>query len=190
MFYTFAGVLIRIFSNSYLNVCQKILTGMGQRPSAVNFYTYLGLAVLGLPILPYCTFNTELALNFWVMGLLGALGNYFIIKALSIGELSTLAPINSYKPVVALIAGMIYLHEIPSLQAIVAIVLIIAGTFFIIDRTSGNFNTKAVFYRVLALIFSASEAVFIKKIIILTDITSAFVLWVLAGLVFSAFFVF
>lgn len=163
---------------------------MGQRPSAVNFYTYLGLAVLGLPILPYCTFNTELALNFWVMGLLGALGNYFIIKALSIGELSTLAPINSYKPVVALIAGMIYLHEIPSLQAIVAIVLIIAGTFFIIDRTSGNFNTKAVFYRVLALIFSASEAVFIKKIIILTDITSAFVLWVLAGLVFSAFFVF
>lgn len=189
MFYTFTGVLIRIFSNSYLNVCQKILTGMGQRPSVVNFYTYLGLTVLVLPIIPYCTFNTEIALNFLIMGLLGALGNYFIIKALSIGELSTLAPINSYKPVVALIAGMIYLKEIPSLQAVFAIGLIIAGTFFIIDRTSADFNAKALFYRVLALISSASEAVFIKKIIILTNISTAFVLWVLAGALFSFIFV-
>ncbi len=190
MFYTITGVIIRIFSNSYLNVWQKILTGMGQRPSVVNFYTYLGLAILVLPLIPFCAFNTEIALNFIVMGLLGALGNYFIIKALSIGELSTLAPINSYKPVVALIAGVLYLKEIPSPQAIMAIALIIAGTFFVLDSQTGDFNLKAIFFRVLALIFSASEAVFIKKIIILTDITSAFVLWVLAGLMFSAFFVF
>ncbi|MCM1010322.1 MAG: DMT family transporter [Fusobacterium sp.] len=191
MFYTLIGVLVRIFSNSYLNVCQKMLTGRGQRASVVNFYTYLGLTFLVLPLLPACMtyFSGELLANFVVMGILGALGNYFIIKALSIGELSTLAPINSYKPVVALLAGIFYLHEIPSSGAILALVLIIAGTTMLIDKAAGGFCAKAVFYRVLALIFSATEAVFIKKIIILTDVSSAFVLWVLAGLVFTALFV-
>lgn len=191
MLYTLIGVLVRIFSNSYLNVCQKMLTMRGQRASVVNFYTYLGLSVLVLPLLRSCTeyFSTELLLNFFVMGLLGALGNYFIIKALSIGELSTLAPINSYKPVVALFAGILYLHEIPTFKAVVAIALIIVGTIILIDKTAGKFNAKAVFYRVLALIFSATEAVFIKKIIVLSDVRIAFVLWVLAGMLFSALFV-
>lgn len=186
MFYTLISVLVRIFSNSYLNVCQKVLTSRGQRASVVNFYTYLGLTVLVLPLLHIADFNAELLINFVIMGLLGALGNYFIIKALSIGELSTLAPINSYKPVVALFAGILYLHEIPTLNAVLAIALIIVGTIILIDKTAGKFNLKAVFYRVLALIFSATEAVFIKKIIVLTNVTNAFALWVLAGLVFSA----
>lgn len=191
MFYTLIGVLVRIFSNSYLNVCQKVLTMRGQRASVINFYTYLGLAVLVLPLLPACFghFSVELLGNFFVMGLLGALGNYFIIKALSIGELSTLAPINSYKPVVALFVGIFYLHEIPTIGAILALGLIIIGTSFLMGGISGDFNAKAVFYRVLALIFSATEAVFIKKIIMLTGVSEAFALWVVAGLVFSALFV-
>ena len=45
MFYTCLGILIRIFSNSYLNVFQKILTNKGQKSSVVNFYTYLGLCL-------------------------------------------------------------------------------------------------------------------------------------------------
>ena len=191
MFYTIIGVIIRIFSNSFLNVFQKILTRAGQKSSAINFYTYLGLLILILPVLPLCRmiFTTELVLNVIFMGLLGALGNYFIIKALSIGELSTLAPINSYKPVVALIAGIIYLHEIPSLHALFAIALIIAGTYFIMEPSEGLFNRKAVLYRVMALIFSATEAVFIKKIIILTDVLTAFVLWIVSGFVFALVFV-
>lgn len=191
MLYTLIGVFVRIFSNSYLNVCQKFLTMRGQRASVVNFYTYLGLSLLVLPLIPaaFADFSREILANFIVMGVLGALGNYFIIKALSIGELSTLAPINSYKPVVALLAGIFYLHEVPSVSAIFAIGLIIAGTMLLMGKTSGGFNAKAVFYRVLALIFSATEAVFIKKIIVLTGVTEAFVLWTLAGLVFSAFFV-
>lgn len=189
MFYTLIGILVRIFSNSYLNVCQKVLTSRGQKASVVNFYTYLGLTILVLPLLHIGDFNVELLINFVIMGILGALGNYFIIKALSIGELSTLAPINSYKPVVALLAGILYLHEIPTFRAVLAIALIILGTIFLIDKLSGKFNAKAVFYRVLALIFSATEAVFIKKIIVLTDVNSAFAFWVLAGLVFSALLV-
>lgn len=175
---------------TYLNVCQKVLTAKWQSPNVVNFVTYLGLGILILPLLPICHINIsyQIVLNLLLMGLLGALGNYFIIKALSIGELSSLAPINSYKPVVALLAAIVYLKEIPSILSVLGIVLIICGSYFIFYNCSGIFDRKAVFYRVLALIFSATEAVFIKKIILLTDVTTAFVLWVLSGAIFSLLF--
>ena len=132
MYLTLAGILIRIFSNSYLNVFQKILTTRGEKSSVINFYTYLGLSLAGVLFLHQVSLNIlPLVL---IMGFLGALGNFFIIKALSIGELSTLAPINSYKPVVALIFGIIFLHEIPTISALLALVLIITGTYFVLQN--------------------------------------------------------
>ena len=185
MIFTCLGILIRIFSNSYLNVFQKVLTNRGQKSSVINFYTYLGLSIAGIFFLNKT--SAEVLPLAAVMGLLGALGNYFIIKALSVGELSTLAPINSYKPVVALLAGLIFLKEVPSIEDICGIVLIIAGTYFVLN-TKGASNKKAVFYRVLALIFSASEAVVIKKIIQLSGVANTFILWSLSGLLFSFLF--
>ena len=182
MFYLIAGIITRIVSNSYINVFQKILTNKGEKSSAVNFYTYLGLSTAGIFFIksvPYTILPDILT-----MGILGAAGNYFIIKALSVGELSVLAPINSYKPVVALIFGIIFLKEIPSLTAIFAILLIIYGTFFISGSVKGN--SKAILYRFIALICSGSEAIFIKKIILATGSLNTFILWCLAGLIFSA----
>lgn len=177
------GVLTRIVSNSYLNVFQKLLTNNGERPSVVNFYTYLGLGCLSLLFLHNLIFSTEILFNVIIMGVLGSLGNYYIIKALSCGELSTLAPINSYKPVVALVFGIFLLHEIPTITDLIGILLIIAGTLFL---TNSKFIfSKACFYRVLALIFSGTEAIFIKKVILLSDISSAFFYWALAGLIFA-----
>lgn len=188
MFYTLTALTTRIFSNSYINVHQKFLTKDGLSSSVVNFYTYFGLTVLSTLMLPffYINFSYELLQNTIVMGILGALGNYYIIKALSIGELSSLAPINSYKPVAALIIGFFYLHEIPTHSALLGILLIILGTYFIFQPKT-KFNSAAVFYRVLALIFSASEAIFIKKIILLSGVAQSFILWSIAGFLFSAF---
>ena len=166
MIFTCLGILIRIFSNSYLNVFQKVLTNRGQKSSVINFYTYLGLSIAGIFFLNKT--SAEVLPLAAVMGLLGALGNYFIIKALSVGELSTLAPINSYKPVVALLAGLIFLKEVPSIEDICGIVLIIAGTYFVLN-TKGASNKKAVFYR-------------------LSGVTNTFILWSLSGLLFSFLF--
>ena len=190
MIYILSGIGARIISNSYLNVFQKLLTDMGNKPSVVNFYTYLGLTILSVALIPFITisFSEEVVFNFICMGILGALGNYFIIKALSVGELSSLAPINSYKPVVALIIAFFYLKEVPSLYAIFGIILIISGTY-ILNKSIIN-NKLAIFYRVLALIFSGTEAVFIKKIILLTNIPASFMLWAISGLIFSLVFVF
>ena len=185
MIYVLTGVFTRIISNSYLNVFQKILTNEGNKSSVINFYTYLGLTLLSLIFIPFIdiSFSNEVVFNFICMGILGALGNYFIIKALSAGELSSLAPINSYKPVIALIIAFFYLKEVPSLYALFGIILIISGTY-IINKSISN-NKLAVFYRVLALIFSGSEAVFIKKIILLSNIPTSFMLWAISGLIFS-----
>ena len=190
MLLTLFGVLTRIVSNSYLNVFQKILTEKGSRSSVVNFYSYLGLSIIGLCFAPgfHGHITSDLAVNVCVMGLLGALGNFFIIKGLSCGELSTLSAVNSYKPVVAMTGAIIFLGEIPSILAIFAIGIIIFGTY-LMSETKNAFNKYAVTYRVLALIFSGIEAVFIKRIILASDIQTAFLFWALAGFIFSYFVV-
>ncbi len=184
------GVGVRIVSNSYLNVFQKLLTNNGNKSSVVNFYTYLGLSVISLVLIPFFNINYSISMliNFIAMGVLGALGNYFIIKALSIGELSSLAPINSYKPIVALVFAIFYLKEIPSILSLLGIFLIIGGTYILYLKNE-SYNKTAIFYRVLALIFSGAEAVFIKKIILLTNIPTSFCLWAISGLIFSFLFV-
>lgn len=187
MILTFLGILTRILSNSYLNVFQKILTNKGQNSSAINLFTYLGLCLTCVWFLS--VFSLSILPLVLLMGCLGALGNYFIIKALSIGELSTLAPINSYKPIVALIFGIFYLKEIPSFSSLVAILLIILGTYFILDIKQGKTNIKAIVYRIIALICSGSEAVIIKKIIVLTNSFDCFILWAISGFIFSLIFV-
>ena len=180
------GILTRILSNSYINLFQKILTNKKEYSSVINFYTYFGLTIIGAIICSNLFFTEKILFDVLIMGFLGALGNYFIIKALSSGELSTLAPINSYKPIVALIFGYFLLQEIPNFIQIIGIFLIILGTFHL-----GNtklFYNKAVLYRFLALIFSGTEAIFIKKVILHTNISTAFLYWALAGLFFSAIF--
>lgn len=182
----FVGVLIRIFSNSYLNVFQKILTNKGEHSSIINFYTYLGLSIIGLIICPNPIFNLEILPQIITMGSLGALGNYFIIKALSCGELSSLAPINSYKPIVALIIGIFLLNEYPGIQELIGIILILIGTFLLAQAKI--FFTKATLYRIIALLFLGTEAIFIKKVILLTNINTAFLFWVLTGFLFTVIF--
>lgn len=180
------GLITRIFSNSYLNVFQKTLTNRGEYSSVINVYSYLGLTLIGIITCQTPLFSNDIITTICIMGVLGAIGNYFIIKALSCGELSTLAPINSYKPVIALIWGIFILKEIPQTQDILGIGLIILGTFFL--GSNKLLYNKATLYRFLALFFSGTEAIFIKKVIILTNIQSAFFYWAFTGLIFATIF--
>ena len=180
------GIIIRIVTNSYLNVFQKLLTQKGESSSIINFYSYLGLTIIGIIFCPAPVYSQEILINICIMGLLGALGNYFIIKALSSGELSIIAPINSYKPVVALLGGILLLNEIPNIAELFALALIILGTVFLYNNKSA-FN-KAILYRFLALFFSGTEAVFIKKILLVSNIESAFLYWAFSGFIFATIF--
>lgn len=187
------AVLLRIISNPLGNVFQKQLTANGIHPLLVNFLTYFSLSVICLIIAAFIDLPT-LPRDFWVYavlgGMAGALGNGFLIKALQYGELSVLGPVNSYKSVVGIIGGIILLGEFPNLWGLAGIALIIWGSYFVLDTTKERFSfallkRSDIQFRLWAMILTAIEAVFVKKVIIASSTTIAFMGWCIFGGLFS-----
>jgi drug/metabolite transporter (DMT)-like permease len=187
------AVLLRIFSNPLGNVLQKQLTAKGIQPLFVNFQTYFLLSIVCLFIAVFINWPV-LPIRFWVYsvlgGIAGALGNGFIVKALQYGELSVLGPINSYKPVVGIIGGIILLGEVPGIWGIFGIALIIYGSYFVLDTMKERFSLallkrREIQYRLWAMILTAIEAVFVKKVILASSTTIAFISWCCFGALFS-----
>lgn len=186
------AIFIRIFTNSLTGVFQKKLTLQKETPAFINFGNYFILAIFSLIALFFIP-EIELKNGFWLYALLGgitgALCNYFMTEALKFGKLSVLGPINSYKAIVGMIFSIFLLGEFPSLIGLLGVVLIIAGSYFIFDTL--NFfeilKKKDVRYRFYALFFSALEAVFIKKVILLSSISMSVIISFILGAVFSYF---
>ena len=188
-----AAIIVRIFSNCFANVYQKKLTNKNINPVFVNAMTYLILSFLSLFLIIFSDFK-GVTLSFWgwaaIVGLLGATGNGFLIKALEKGEISVLGPINAYKSIVGMIFGIFLLKEIPNIFGFSGMFLIIFGSYFILDTLQERFSfsllkNKQIQYRFLALFFSAVEAVFIKKLILLSNILDTFIVWCFFGALFS-----
>ena len=187
IFYNFIAIFIRVAANSLSNVFQKKLAFEGENPVIVNFINYLLLSLLSVPLLffvDYSAVNLTFLLYALAGGLTGAVCNCFMVMALEKGELSVLGPINSYKAVIGLIFGMLILHEMPNMYGILGIALIISGSYFILESPKALMK-KDIQYRIYALIFSAIEAVFIKKVIILSSITASFITSSFLGAIFS-----
>jgi len=191
MFLIAFAAILRIGANSFLNAAQKGLS-KAVPPLVTNFKTYLLLSIFCIPLMLvfYPAVSFETLIWAFIGGFFGALGNAFLISALKYGELSVLGPINSYKAIVGLIFGIILIKEIPSPLTLFGIFLILFGTYFIFETSKGGFNFSIlkrndIRLRFCALFFSAIEAVFIKKVIILTDIACSFFLWAIFGFVFS-----
>ena len=146
------------------------------------------MSVFSLPLLLNCVNIFELSTEFWLYaiagGVTGAIGNWFMVLALKNGELSVLGPINSYKAIVGMIFGALILHEYPNIYGLLGIVLIIWGSYFILESPKALLR-KDIQYRIYALIFTAVEAVFIKKVIILSSITTSFIISSFGGAFFS-----
>ncbi|WP_246853753.1 DMT family transporter [Rufibacter aurantiacus] len=191
---TFLAVLLRILSNPLANVFQKQLTTAGSLPLLVNFNTYFLLSLL-------CLFPAAgvdwlaLPMGFWgyslLVGLFGALGNGFLVRALQSGDLSVLGPINAYKSVIGLLASMVLLREFPNGWGILGIALIIGGSYFVLDTTEEKFSWRllrqpSIQFRIWAMVFAAVEAVFIKKTILYSSPTVSFISWCWFGALFSA----
>lgn len=186
-------MVLRVFSNPVANVFQKQLTADGHHPLAVNFLTYLLLSLvcifiaIGVP-------GQSLHPSFWLYSLLGgmagALGNAFLVRALQHGDLSVLGPVNAYKSVVGLLFGLLLLGEVPSALGLLGVALIIAGSYFVLDTTEDRFSWKLlkrreIRFRLWAMVLTAIEAVFIKKVILAASPTIAFISWCCFGAFFS-----
>lgn len=190
---TAIAVILRILANPIANVFQKQLTQKGYHPLLVNFISYLGLSVLCVVIAFRVSWHL-LPLQFWIYailgGITGALGNGFLVKALQKGDLSVLGPINAYKSVVGIFVGIFLLGEIPNAWGALGTLLIIGGSYLVLDTTEEKFTLallrkKEIQYRLWALLLTAVEAVFIKKVILASDVLTAFLSWCWFGALFS-----
>ncbi|QIP11850.1 EamA family transporter [Spirosoma aureum] len=191
---TFA-VLIRIVANPLSNVFQKQLTHRSADPLFVISATYGFLALTCLLFWPQLRF-TGLPMAFWqsmlVVGLFAMVGNVFLVKALHIGDLSVLGPINAYKSVVGLIAGIFLLNEIPGWWGLAGVLLIVAGSYVVLSNKQQRkgfswhlFQRQEVKLRLAALVFSAIDGAFLKKAIVLSTPAIAFFYWCLFGFGFT-----
>lgn len=192
MFLTTFAIILRIFSNPIANTFEKKVSMEGSS-LFTSFYSYM---IMGLCCIPFALqVNwTSLPFEFWkysiIAGMLCSLGRACMVKALQIGELSILGPINSYKSVVGLIVGIFMLSEIPGIFGILGMILIIWGSRFVFETTEEGFSLKLlkrkdVMLRFTALILTGIEAVILKKVILLSSVTISFFMWAWTGTFFT-----
>ena len=194
MLTTLCALGFRIFSNPIANMLQKALS---ERHSAVliNLYSYGLLSLACIINVCMADYNwVSYGFNFWsyviLAGFLCTLGTVCLIKALQCGELSVLGPINSYKCLVGLLFGFMILGEVPSIKAILGVLLIICGSWFIFDTVKEGFSFKLfkrkdIILRFCALFLTGAEAAVLKKIILISSPEECFILWCFSGFVFS-----
>ena len=189
---TTLAVIGRIFSNSVANLYQKKATEK-MTPVKTNLLSYAIMSALC--IIPACFVTwTQYSIVFWInviiAGILCTIGTIALIEALKIGELSVLAPINSYKSIIGLIGAFIILNEIPSAKDLICILGIVLGSYFVLDTNNEHFSIKTFWrkdirLRIFALICSGTEASFLKKIILMSSYKISLILWCFSGLLCS-----
>lgn len=207
MFITVAALISRILSNPAANALQKILS---ERYSSIsiNVYSYFFLSLFCIVWIICASTgfanlsNPDIAISGWkdlsyvywcyaaLAGILCTLGSVCLIKALQLGEMSVLGPINSYKCLVGLFFGWLLLGEIPHFSEIFGVILIIFGSWYIFNTENGGFKFKLllrkdIVLRFCALFFTGCEAVVLKKIILMSSVEKSFILWCFSGFIFS-----
>ena len=130
MFVLLTALTLRILSNPVANACQKYL---GERVSSLSVNFYIALIMSAGCIIPafrhnWSVYTPEFWLYVFLAGLFCSAGTICLIKALKLGELSILGPLNSYKSVIGLISAFLLLGELPSLNGIAGIFLIVGGS--------------------------------------------------------------
>ena len=180
---------VRIIANPLSNVFQKQLAQRSAEPLFTVVVTLGLLTALALPVLAGLPLGT-LGLAFWV-AIVGAAGlavagYVFLWYALRSTDLSVLGPINAYKAVLGLGLAVVLLGEVPTVFGLMGVALIVAGSYFVVDRAAGQAHGSAfrqftrepgVQLRFAALVCSATESIFLKRALILSSPITAFLIW-------------
>jgi drug/metabolite transporter (DMT)-like permease len=188
-------ILGRVIASPLVNLFQKKLTDKNVSPELIVTACYLFFVLLSIPVFIFLK-PFYLPQEFWMyIGLLGVFdvfGNMFLVKSLKTVDLSVFGPLNSYKPVFALLFSVVLLNEIPSLPGIIGVIIIIIGSYLLgyrpgVRRENLKLSLlrKGIVFRFLAIILTSIAAVFSKKAIILSSPLITLVYWSLIGLPFS-----
>ena len=189
-------IATRIVANPVSNVFQKQLTRHGANPLFIIGATH---ALLTLAVLPFAGGAGSLDAAFWanmaICAVLAVVGNVLLVYALRSTDLSILGPINAYKAILSLVLGVFLIGEVPSLFGLAGVLLILMGSYVVVDRAPHQprgdaflrfFRERGVQLRFAALVFSATEAVFLKRAVLHSTPATAFVFWSILGLPVAA----
>ena len=195
---TLLAVVARILANPISNVFQKQLAERSVHPLFIVAATHGLLTALALPVLvptPLAALGAAFWTNMVVSVALAVVGNVLLVYALRSSDLSVLGPINAYKAVFGLLLAVVLIGEMPTAFGALGVVLIVAGSFFVIDREPGQAHRSAirqfvgefgVRMRLGALVCSATEAVFLKRALLQSSPLTTFLLWAILGFPLAA----
>lgn len=185
---------VRILVNPLANVFQKQLTQRSASSLFVTCATYGFLTLSCLTVADQFTL-TGYSAAFWqnmlACCLLSVVGNVFLVSAMHLGDLSVLGPINAYKAVISLLVGIVVLGEMPSWLGLVGIGLIVVGSYVVLSKGRGTgwswalFTQPEVRLRIIALVCSGIDGVFLKRAIQLSSPGTAFFCWCWLGFILS-----
>jgi len=155
--------------------------------------SYAVLSAICLPLLLFIPIS-DLSAKFWLNSLLAALldmaGTLFLVKSLSTTDLSVFGPLNAYKVVVSAILAFLFLNEIPNMQGLTGITIIIIGSFFLLPakkphnqqtRLTQLFTDKGVQHRFLSILFFSVGTLPLKNAVIEGQALATTVFWCLFG---------
>lgn len=185
-------VFLRIACNAWLNVIQKRVLQRRISSALLAATTFVLLAILITPFFFFYSF-TNLPASFWrnmlLVVALDVPGNFFLVKSLGLADLSLIGPLNSYKPVVALLLGLIVLGEFPNLQGWIGVAIIFLGSLLLSPRRAAFQSNQTISFwrdrgaqlRFLALVFTAAASIFLKAAINAASAMHTFIAWAVLG---------
>lgn len=108
-----------------------------ETPESLIFYSALAPTLLMLPVVPYTASAPPDALH-WVLllglGVFGAIGHWFVIKAYSAASTTALAPYPYLQMLWMIIAGYVVFGQLPDRWTIAGALIIVASGLYIVHR--------------------------------------------------------
>jgi drug/metabolite transporter (DMT)-like permease len=189
-------LIARIFSSPLVNLYQKRITRAGFSPGFVVLVSYSFFTLLSVPlfiVLRPFHFPAEFWISILVLGTVDLLGNWFLVRSLALIDLSVFGPLNAYKPVFALAAGIFVVGERPGMTGIAGVLVILSGSYLL--SLPGLLNkgripgipviSRGAFYRLFAIFLTSMAAVYSKKAILLSSPLITLMYWSVIGLPFA-----
>jgi len=175
------------------NVYQKKLSNQGLHPFFIVATTYCVLSLLAAPFLSVIELK-HVTNTFWLNVSLASLfdvaGWMFLVLSLSKTDLSVFGPLNAYKVVVSMLLAVLFLNEIPSVQGLLGVLIIVVGSFFLmppvrthqVSRLGSLFADKGVRARFLSIVLFSVGTIFLKRSVGDGGALVTMVFWSLIGL--------
>ncbi|RPI03671.1 MAG: hypothetical protein EHM72_00890 [Calditrichaeota bacterium] len=166
---------LRILAGPFTNVFQKKIAQKGVHPLFIVLATHIVLTAVFAPIFLMEWTRSPVAFpsDFWwlasTMGILDALGNIFLVYAVSRMDFSVFGPLNAFKPIIATALGILMIQEWPSVKGVLGTGIILSASLLLKPRSNSApdkiVRRRDFVYRFLAMIFASLGAVLSKMVL-------------------------